>query len=76
MEKENAPQAGEREARIDEVMVCRLLAQMSKMYPEEAAAAKRPDLRVVHAVKEPTQVELCECSSADYNPREFWRRHA
>ena len=50
MEKENAPQAGEREARIDEVMVCRLLAQMNKMWPEEAFAA-RPKLTLIQGGK-------------------------
>lgn len=37
--------------RIDEVMVCRLLAQMSKMWPEEAAVA-RPKLTLIHGGKE------------------------
>lgn len=37
-------------SRVDEVMVCRLLAQMSKMWPEEAAAAK-PKLTLIQGSK-------------------------
>lgn len=61
---------------MDETMVCRLLAQMNKMWPEEAAAAK-PDLRLVHPspVKEMTDIERYWNRPDRYNPREFRRKY-
>ncbi len=73
MADECVPQAEQSKHHIDEVMVCRLLALMSKEWPEEAWAGK-PKLLIVGkpAAERPTPVETFH--NASLSIVEFARR--